>query len=112
MDARVVRELRVEGSDQEAALPEEHRLAVELGEHLDALAGAHDARGADEDAAQGLVLAGQVEIGLEAEDLAAVGVACDLDVEEAEMLAGRARSGRRRCRGSGRSKRRMASSSP
>ncbi len=38
MDARVVRELGMEGSDQEAALPEEDRLAVELGEDLDAVA--------------------------------------------------------------------------
>ena len=35
MHARVVRELGMEGSDQEAALPEEHWLAVELREDLD-----------------------------------------------------------------------------
>src|SRR5439155_6726893 len=32
---RVVRQLGMEGSDQEAALPQEHGLAVELDEHLD-----------------------------------------------------------------------------
>ena len=39
VDARVVRELGMERSDQEAPLPEQDRLAVELGQHLDVLAG-------------------------------------------------------------------------
>ena len=33
--ARVVGQLRVEGGDEDAALPREHRMAVVLGEHLD-----------------------------------------------------------------------------
>ena len=44
-----------------------------------------DAGRADEDAAQRLVVAGEREIGLEARDLAAVGVPVDLDVDGAEM---------------------------
>ena len=40
VDARVVRELGMEGSDQEPSLPEEHGLAVELGQHFDVVAGA------------------------------------------------------------------------
>jgi hypothetical protein len=86
-DARVVRKLGMEGSDQEAALPEEHGLPVELREDIHAGAGGDHARCADEDAAQGSVLAGQVEVGLEAEDLPAVRIARDLDVDEPEVVA-------------------------
>src|SRR2546421_2958219 len=49
----VVGQLRVERRDEEAPLPEQHRLAVELGEHLDLRAEVAHARRADEDAAQG-----------------------------------------------------------
>src|SRR5947209_20433237 len=35
VDARVVRQLRVEGRDEDAAVAEQHRLSVQLGEHLD-----------------------------------------------------------------------------
>src|SRR6188508_1564681 len=87
VDARVVGELGVEGSDQEAALPEEDRLAVELGQDFDVGAGRFDLRGADEHASERLVLSGQMEVGFEAEDLAAVRVAGDLDVDEAKVLA-------------------------
>ena len=86
MAARVVRELGVEGSDQEPALPEEHRLAVELGQHFDVLAGALHSRSPDEDAAERLLLAREVEIGFEARDLTSVGVSGDVDVEETEVL--------------------------
>ena len=75
MHARVVGQLRVEGSDQEAALSHQHGLAVELGQHLDLRRRSPDTRRADEDATQGLVVAGQVEIGLEARHLPAIGVA-------------------------------------
>ena len=87
MDARVVGELGMEGSDQEAALPEEHRLAVEVGEHLDALSRGRYAGRADEDSSEWLVLSGQVEVGLEAGDLAAVRVSRNLDVDEPEVVA-------------------------
>src|SRR5512144_358585 len=40
--ARVVGQLRVEGRDEDAALPQQHRLAVELGQDLDAGAGLGD----------------------------------------------------------------------
>src|SRR5215203_3835290 len=55
--ARIVGQLGVEGSDQEASLPEQHGLAVQLGEHLDALAGALHPWRPDEDSPQRLVLA-------------------------------------------------------
>src|SRR5262245_43881324 len=87
VDARVVRKLGVERSDEEASLPEEHGLAVELGQDFRVVPGRGDPRRADEDASQRLALAGQVEVGLEAMHLAAVGVPGNLDVDEAEMVA-------------------------
>src|SRR5688572_13632297 len=54
VDARVARQLRMERGDEEAALAQQHRDAVVAGEHLDLRAGVGDARGADEDAAEGL----------------------------------------------------------
>src|SRR5262245_16894660 len=87
VDARVVRQLGVEGSDQEPALPEEHGAAVELGEHLDIVAGHAHARGTDKHASEGLVLSGQVEVRFETEHLPAVRVARDLDVDESEVVA-------------------------
>ena len=67
-----------------SAPPEQHRLALVLGEHLDVRPGCHDPRRADEDAPKRLPL-GKLEVGLEARNLPAVRVALDLDVDEAEM---------------------------
>src|SRR5436853_7447839 len=53
MHPRVVGQLGVERRDEEAPLPEQHRLAVELGQHLDLGAEVAHARRADEDAAEG-----------------------------------------------------------
>src|SRR6478609_5331193 len=86
VDACVVGELGMEGSDQEAALPEKHRLTVELGQNLDVLAGGDQAGRSDEDASKRPALSGQLEIGLEAVHLRAVRVARDLDVDEAEVV--------------------------
>src|SRR5262245_2171459 len=86
VDTCVVRELGMEGSDEEAALPEQNGLAVELGQHLDVAADVRHAGRTDEDASKRRVL-GQVEIGLEAEHLAPVRVARDLDVDEPEVVA-------------------------
>ena len=87
MHARVVRQLRMERRDEEAAVAHEHRLAVALREHLDVRPDVPHARRADEDAAQRLVVARQREIGLEARDLTAVRVPVDDEVDEPEMLA-------------------------
>src|SRR5712691_5596909 len=81
----VVGQLRVERRDDDAPLPQENRLAVVLGEHLDLGPDVRDARCADEDAAQRLVRSLEFEIGLEARDLATVGVPLDLEVEQAEV---------------------------
>ena len=86
MDAKVVRELGVEGADEEPSLPEQHGLAVQLGEDLDGGTGLVDARRPDEDPAKGLGVAGELQVGLEARDLPPVGVPPDGDVHEAEVL--------------------------
>ena len=83
----IVRQLGVECGDEDRAVAEQHRLAVVLGEHLDAGADVPHARGADEDAPERLVLARDREIRLEARDLPAVGVPRDLDVHQPEVRA-------------------------
>src|SRR6266550_3683885 len=85
VDARVVGQLRVERGDDEASLAQQHRLAVELREHLDPRPDLTNAGRADEDAGQRLTVAGEHKIGLEARDLAAVGVPVDLDVDGAQV---------------------------
>src|SRR5204863_10197268 len=82
--ALVVWQLRVERSDDDPALAQEHGLAVELGEYLHLRPGVDDARRADEDAAQRLPV--ELEVGLEARHLSPVGVALDLEVEHAEVV--------------------------
>src|SRR2546421_5336419 len=84
--ARIVRELRVERRDEDPPLAREDGPAVVLGQHLDFGARVLDPRRTDEDAAQRLVLARQRQIGLEARDLAAVGVPAHRHVDEAEMF--------------------------
>src|SRR5437660_5299268 len=54
VDARVVRQLRMERGDDETPLAQQHGLAVEVCQHLDIRSGLADTRGADEDAAQRL----------------------------------------------------------
>ena len=90
VDACVIGQLRMERGDKDAAVPEQDRLAPSswqsaLGEDLNAGAVVGHARRADEDAAQRLVVAVEVEIGLEARELAAVGVSIDLEVGKAEV---------------------------
>src|SRR5712691_1581019 len=86
MHAGVVGQLRVERCDEEATLPQQHRLALVLGEHLDLRADVAHLRRADEDARQRLPGA-EVEIGLEARDLPPVRVPVDDEVDEPEVLA-------------------------
>jgi hypothetical protein len=77
----------MERGDEEAALAQEHGLAVELSEHLDVGAGLAQPRGADEDAPERLVVTRELEVGLEARDLTAVGIPVDEDVDEVEVRA-------------------------
>src|SRR5687767_9686405 len=76
----------MERSDEEAPLPEQDRLTVELAQHLHAVAGALKARRTDEDASQRSVLSGQLEVGLEAEHLPPIRVPGHLEVDEAEVV--------------------------
>src|SRR5947209_1709540 len=69
VDARVVGQLRVERGHQDPPVPGQHRVAVDLREHLDLGAGVLDPRCAYEHGAHGLV-ATHVEVGLEAVHLA------------------------------------------
>src|SRR2546423_8647534 len=87
VDAGVVGELRVERRDENASRAREHRPAFVHGQHLDLRPRLLDPRRADEDAVQRLVLAGEVEVGLEALDLAPVGVPTHRDVDEPEVVA-------------------------
>src|SRR5215212_3617210 len=50
VDARVIRELWMERGDEDAAVAQEHWVAVELSEHVDAGTHFSDARRSDEDA--------------------------------------------------------------
>src|SRR5438128_1794529 len=83
---RIFRRLRVERRNEDAAVAHQHRLALVLGEDLDFLPRRPHPRRANEDAAERLGLALEPEIGLEARDLAAVRVAVDLEVDEAEVF--------------------------
>src|SRR6187401_1315751 len=74
VDAGVVGQLRMERGDDESPLAQQHGLTVELRQHLDVLPDVSDARRPDEDPTQRLFVARERKIGLEARDLAAVGV--------------------------------------
>jgi len=84
VDAAVAGELGMEGGGQDTALANKDGEAVALGEYLDAGADFDDARGADEDhlqRASGQSCFGGNNGGV---DLAAVGVALDDGIEDAE----------------------------
>src|SRR5262245_12792946 len=72
-------QLRVERRDHEPSLAQKYWLAVQLREHLHLRSDITHARRPDEHATQRLGLAVQLEVGLEARHLPAVGVAVDLD---------------------------------
>src|SRR6188508_1490469 len=87
VDPGVVRQLGMECGDEHAPVPEQDGLPVELCEHLDLRADVADARGADEDAAEGPLLALQHEVGLEARHLPPVRVPVDDEVGQPEVVA-------------------------
>src|SRR5437868_5938567 len=62
VDARVVRQLGVERRDEDSAVASEHRPALVLRDHLDVRAGLFDPGRADEDPAERLRLAREVEV--------------------------------------------------
>src|SRR5437588_11972828 len=87
VDARVVRQLRMERGDEDVALAREHRVAVYLGEHLDTRSDLLDPRRADEDGPHRLVAVTDVQIRLEARDLPAERIPPDDDVGQTEVVA-------------------------
>src|SRR5512133_2753136 len=82
---RIVGQLGVEGGNDHAALPQQDRLAVELGQYLHVGPRLRNARRADEDPAQRPLVTFQLEVGFEARDLAPVGVARDFEVDHPAM---------------------------
>jgi len=84
MEPAIVGQLRVESHGQDVPLPDGYRVAVDLGEHLHAVAGLLDPGRADEDRVQGLAF--EVELRLERRKLATKRVTADTDIENPEML--------------------------
>ena len=80
-----LRQLGVERRDQHAAVAQQHWLTVALGEHLDAGPDVADTRRADEHPSERAVLAFDLQVRLEARNLAAVGVPLDLEVGQTEV---------------------------
>src|SRR5207249_6418092 len=70
---RVVGQLRMEGGDEEASLPREHGVTIDLRKHLHVGPEPFDPRRANEHRAQRARLARQLEIGLERRNLAPEG---------------------------------------
>src|SRR4051794_34998196 len=87
VDARVVGQLGMERGDENPPLSREHRMTVDLGEHLDVRPGLLDPRRADEHRADRLVAVPDVEVGFERVHLAAERVSPSRKVGEAEVLA-------------------------
>src|SRR2546430_9858332 len=75
VDAGVVGQLRVEGGDEEPSLARQHRMAVDLREHVDVGSRLLDPRRPDEDSFERLVPLAPTAVGLEALHLAAQRVA-------------------------------------
>ena len=87
VDAPVVGQLGMERGEQEPPVPHEHRVALELAEHLDLVTERADARSPDEDATERHRVLRELDVGLEAPHLAAVGVPFDPEIRDAEMVA-------------------------
>src|SRR5205807_2559732 len=79
----ITSQLRVEGERHDRALPDSDRVALVPGDDL-VRAGVLDDRRPDEHARERPLATGQLEIRLEAVDLASVAVAADGDVQDAE----------------------------
>src|SRR3954469_16230779 len=87
VDARVVGQLRMERRDEDAPLPREHRMTVDLRQHLDAGTRFLDPRRADEDRAHRLVAVADVEVRFEGVHLPAERIPPHADVRQAEVVA-------------------------
>ena len=87
MDAEVVRQLGVERADEEPPLAQEHRLAVQCREDINAGTRILNPRRADEDPAQRLGVTGELDVGLKARDLFSVRIPPDGDVLLSEVVS-------------------------
>jgi len=95
--ARLARELRVKGDGEDGARARGDDVTVDLADRLDGGSVVRDPGGADEDGVHRLAEAVERDVGFEAPDLAAEGVALGTYVEDAEVLAveqDKARTGR------------------
>ena len=114
VDPRVVRQLGVERGDEEAPLAQQHGLAVERRRAPRRRRRSSTTRGARmKTPRSGSLLAGELEVGLEARHLAAVAV--PRDASTSTQARGGSRSSRiipAHVPKTGRAKRRIASSSP
>src|SRR5438309_1586827 len=87
VNPRIFRELGMERGNEQPAVAEQDGNAVVPGQHLDAGTDVGHPRRTDEHAAQGFVLALELQIRLEARDLTPVRVPLHLEVGETEMVA-------------------------
>src|SRR4051794_5729179 len=87
VNARVVGQFRMERGDEDPPLSREHRMTVDLRQHLNTRPGLLDPRSADEHGTHRLVAVADVEIGFEGMNLSAERVAADADVREPEVVA-------------------------
>jgi hypothetical protein len=87
VDPWIVRQLGMERSNEDAAVPQEHGLAIQLGQHLDVRADVAHARRADEHAPERAILSVELEVRLEARHLPTVCVPVDLQVGQPEVRA-------------------------
>src|SRR3546814_8644145 len=87
VESEVVGELRVEGGDDDVALPAEHGVGIDRREHLDAGPRALDEGSPDEHGSERIAVDPvDLEVGTERDDLAAEGVATDRDVDDADAV--------------------------
>jgi hypothetical protein len=77
----------MERREEQASLSHEHRLAVELSEHIDVCTRVADSRRPDEHPVHRSFLPRELDVGLEAPHLAAVRIAIDHEIGQPEMLA-------------------------
>src|SRR3954454_14811626 len=85
VDPRVVGQLRMERGDEDPPLPREHRMPVDLRQHLDVRPRVLDPRRSDEHRAHRLVTVADIEVRLEAVHLPPERVAPNGEVAEAEV---------------------------
>lgn len=88
MEPVVSGQLRVEREGAHLALPDRHRMASDLGKHLDLIAELLDPGGSDEDGPKWRVTeSGQLDVVFKAGELAAESVAAGRDVDQSEVIA-------------------------